>query len=170
MKANLIVFTKHLNDEDRNLFLAALEKYSGDMSLVYAFKSLFSECFLSQASRIALEEGLFTCVLNFIKGLKTIPSIKIDEAFLYIRNFLGFILVSAEKTKDVQKINSHFESIILKNTCYFTLKPIKIPAYVKLDKGQKVLVDKESIEEQINKGMTFEEYKKPVKSEVKSDP
>jgi len=88
------VFTQHINEENKNPFLAALEKYSSDMSLVYAFKSIFSECFISQASRIALEEGLFACVLNFIKCLKTIPAIKSDDIFLYIRNFLGFILTS----------------------------------------------------------------------------
>jgi len=101
---------------------------------------------VSQASRIALEEGFFTCVLNFIKGLKTIPIIKSDDTFLYIRNFLGFILASTDKIKNSQKINNHFEYVALKNTCYFTLKPIKTPAYLKLDNGKKVLVDKESLE------------------------
>lgn len=112
------------------------------MSLVYAFKSIFSDCFVSQVSRIALEEGLFACVLNFIKGLKTIPSIKSDDAFLYIRNFLGYILTSSTKAKDIPKINNHFESIILRNICYFTLKPIKTPGYIKLDNGKRVVVDK----------------------------
>ena len=115
-----------------------------------------------------MEEGLFTCVLNFIKGLKTLPSIKSDEILLYVRNFLGFILASTDKIKDAQKINNHFEYVTLKNTCYFTLKPIKTPAYLKLDNGKKVLVDKESLGEQINKGMTFEEYKKPAKQDIKS--
>lgn len=112
------------------------------MSLIYAFKSIFSDCFVSQISRITLEEGLFACVLNFIKGLKTIPSIKSDDAFLYIRNFLGYILTSSTKAKDIPKINNHFESIILRNICYFTLKPIKTAGYIKLDNGKRVVVDK----------------------------
>jgi hypothetical protein len=32
----------HLKDEDKNKWLAALEKYSADIPLVYAFKSLFA--------------------------------------------------------------------------------------------------------------------------------
>ena len=38
---------------------------------------------------------------------------------------------------------------------------------IKLDKGQRVLVDQESMEEQINKGLTYDEYKKPNKQDLK---
>lgn len=113
--------------------------------MVYAFKSLFVGSFLSQASRIALEEGLYSCILNFIKGLKTIPVIKTDEVFLYVRNFLGYILESMTKIQNIQKVNNYFEYVTLRNTCYFTLKTIKSQAILKLDNGEHVLVDKESM-------------------------
>lgn len=54
MKANLIVLTQHIVDDDQNKLCAAIERYSGDMPLVYAFKSIFKGTFLSQSSRIAL--------------------------------------------------------------------------------------------------------------------
>jgi hypothetical protein len=44
----------HVKEDDRNKFLAVLEKYSSNYPLVYAFKSLFENCHLSQTSRIAL--------------------------------------------------------------------------------------------------------------------
>lgn len=115
------------------------------MALVYAFKTIFVGCFLSQASRIALEEGLYSCILNFIKGLKTQPAIKTNEIFLYIRNFFGFILESITKVNNTDKIKSHFEHFVLRNACFFTLKTIKSQAIVKLDSGQFVLIDKESM-------------------------
>lgn len=131
----MIVLGEHILEEDKNKFLAVVEKYSGDLALVYALKSLFKGGFLSQASRIALEEGLYTCILNYIKGLKTIPDIKTDEVFLYIRNFLGFVFESATKVTELDKVNKHFESVTLRNTCFYTLKTIKTPVLLKKDDG-----------------------------------
>jgi hypothetical protein len=84
--------------------------------------------------------------LNFIKGLKTVPKVKIDEVFLYIRNFLGYIFDSMSKVTNLAQINNHFESVNLQNVCTFTMKTIKTPAIVKIDNGQIVLVDRLEME------------------------
>ncbi len=56
----------------------------------------------------------------------------------------------------------------MQNLCYLTLKPIKNPALLKLDYGVTVVVDREASEEQIDKGLTFDHYKKPSKADFKS--
>jgi hypothetical protein len=91
----------HIKEEDKPKLIAAIFKYSADLPLAYAFNQLFNNCFLSQSSRIALEEGLFTCILNYLKGLKTIPVITIDDVFSYLRNFIGLILETIKKVTDV---------------------------------------------------------------------
>jgi hypothetical protein len=146
LKANLIVLSQHIADEDKNKFCAAVERYTADMPLVYAFKSLIRGTLISQASRIALEEGLFSSILNFIKGLKTVPTIKIDEVFSYIRNFLGFILESTTKIADLEKVKAHSSAVTLQNLCYLTLKPVNNPALLKLDYGITVVVDRDASE------------------------
>ena len=131
------------------------------MPLVYVFKSIFRGTLISQPSRIALEEGLFSSILNFLKGLKTLPAIKTEEVFSYIRNFFGFIIESTTKITDLEKVKTHSNAVTFQNLCYLTLKPIKIPALLKLDYGVTVVVDRDASEEQINKGLTFDHYKKP---------
>ncbi len=168
LRANLIVLSQHIADDDKNKFCAAVERYTADMPLVYAFKSLFRGTLISQPSRIALEEGLFSSILNFFKSLKTVPAIKTDEVFSYIRNFLGFIIESTTKITDLEKVKAHSNAITLQNLCYLTLKPIKNPALLKLDYGVTVVVDREASEEQIDKGLTFDHYKKPSKADLKS--
>lgn len=49
----------------------------------------------------------------------------------------------------------------MQRNCHFTIKPIKIPRFVKLDTNEKVLVDREAFEEQILKGFTFPSLKAP---------
>lgn len=45
---------------------------------------------------------------------------------------------------------------------------MKNPAFLKLDYGQTVVVDQEGSVEQINKGLTFDHYKKPNKADIKT--
>jgi hypothetical protein len=54
-RAHMIVMAAHIKEEDRSKFLYVLERFSKNMPLVYACKTLFEGVFLSQASRIALE-------------------------------------------------------------------------------------------------------------------
>lgn len=39
---------------------------------------MMNDGFVSQASRIALEEGIFTCIMNYIQGLNVIPQVKVN--------------------------------------------------------------------------------------------
>ena len=50
--------------------------------------------------------------------------------------------------------------------CHFTIKPIKIPRLIKLDNNELVIVDKEMMEEQIQKGFTYPLLKAPKKDQL----
>ena len=50
--------------------------------------------------------------------------------------------------------------------CHFTMKPIKIPRFIKIDNKEIVLVDKEQMEEQIMKGFTYPLLKKPKRDQL----
>jgi hypothetical protein len=50
--------------------------------------------------------------------------------------------------------------------CHFTIKPIKIPRFIKIDNGEVVLVDKEQMEEQILKGFTYPLLKAPKRDQL----
>ena len=39
---------------------------------------LFNNGFVSQNSRIALEEGLFACIVNYVQGLATASNVKLN--------------------------------------------------------------------------------------------
>ena len=50
--------------------------------------------------------------------------------------------------------------------CHFTIKPIKIPRFIKIDNKEIVLVDKDLMEEQIAKGFTYPLLKAPKKDNL----
>ena len=58
---------------------------------------------------------------------------------------MGYIFESMKKVTNSLEVNSHFESVNLQNVCTFTLKNIKIPAIVKIDDGQIILVDRDAM-------------------------
>ena len=50
--------------------------------------------------------------------------------------------------------------------CHFTIKPIKIPRFIKIDNNEIVLVDKEQMEEQILKGFSYPLLKAPKRDQL----
>lgn len=94
----MIVLSAHLDDlNDVPKLLYFIEKYTNDLPLTYALKVFLRDKFLSQASRIALEEGFFSAILNYAKSCQKPTIIYINEVFLYIRSFLGFVLEGMSK-------------------------------------------------------------------------
>jgi hypothetical protein len=39
---------------------------------------IFNNEFVSQMSRIALEEGIYACVVNYVQGLAVMPKVKVN--------------------------------------------------------------------------------------------
>lgn len=55
--------------------------------------------FLSQAHRIALEEGLYVTLWHYLSGCDPKPTTEPKNIFLHIRDFLGFALQSCDSLK-----------------------------------------------------------------------
>lgn len=58
---------------------------------------------------------------------------------------------------------------MIENTCTLTTKLIKIPSLIKLDTQSTVIVDRDELMEQIDKGYSFPLLKKPVKTNIFDD-
>jgi hypothetical protein len=125
---------------------------------------LFKKAFLSQAHRIALEEGFYVAMWHFISACNPVPQTEVGKLFSHTRDFFGFVMEGMKNTpKSEVEINARSQTLVIQNSCALTTKPIKIPVFVKLDNENFVLVDKAEVIEQINKGYTFPEWQKPTK-------
>jgi Ubiquitin family len=62
LRANLLILAAHLADDDKLKFAVFIRGLTQNLPLVFALKCLFVNDFLSQAHRIALEEGLLIAV------------------------------------------------------------------------------------------------------------
>ena len=81
-----------MSDGDKNRFLSFIRSYTGNEPFVCALRVLFYFGFLSQAHRIALEEGFYTAVWNYCKSSTSQPHTEKQFLFNHIRHFIGFVL------------------------------------------------------------------------------
>lgn len=128
---------------------------------------MFHSGFLSQAHRIALEEGFYAGVWTYAKSSTPQPHTEKQFLFNHIRHFIGFVMESlkhsAHSDAEFAKVE---ETIVLSKICQLTNKDIKTPGLIKLDDGKTILVDKSELSEQIDKGYTFPLLKVPKKEQI----
>lgn len=82
------------------------------MPLVYAFKCLMRNNFLSQAHRIALEEGLLLAISEYIRACTPVlDQLEYSNIFTHIRDFLGYVLEGMKKLANFQDIKESEEDV-----------------------------------------------------------
>lgn len=74
---------------------------------------------------------------------------------------MGFVIEGLKKLTNIGEIKSTEEAVEIQPNCHFTIKPIKVPRFIKIDNQEIVLVDKEQMHEQILKGYTYPLLKAP---------
>lgn len=67
---------------------------------------------------------------------------------------------------NIAEIKEQEEDVEIQTNCHFTIKPIKVPRFIKIDNSEIVLVDKEQMEEQILKGFTYPLLKAPKRENL----
>lgn len=93
LRANLLVMGQHLSDDDKLKLTCFVRENTGNYPLAFALKCLFNKVFASQAHRIALEEGLFAAICDFLKSCDPLPkNIEMDNVFSCFRSYMGFCL------------------------------------------------------------------------------
>lgn len=86
MRANLLAITAHLSDNDKLRVSAFLREFTGNIPLVFAVKLLFKNSFLSQAHRVALEEGFIVALTDYIKKCTPLlATLEFKNIFMYFR-------------------------------------------------------------------------------------
>ena len=68
LRSNLLILAAHLSDDDKLKLTTFVRAYTHNLPLAYGLKCLLSNNFVSQAHRIAIEEGLLLAVSEYIKG------------------------------------------------------------------------------------------------------
>lgn len=132
-----------------------------------ALRVLFYSGFLSQAHRIALEEGFYAAIWNYAKSSNPHPHTEKQFLFNHIRHFLGFVLDAIGHTPhSEQEFSQREETLLITKSCQLTTKDIKVPALIKLDDGKTILVDRPELSEQIDKGYVFPLLKEPKKERM----
>ena len=85
----------------------------------------------------------------------------------HTRDFLGFVMEGIKKNSHHENEFDQIEKYVsIQSNCALTTKIINVPALIKLDDNKIILVDRNEVNEQINKGFTFEKWAKPAKENI----
>jgi hypothetical protein len=123
--------------------------------------------FVSQVHRIAIEEGLMLALADHIKNCTPeLDKLEYSEIFTHFRDFMDFVVVNLKKLTNMGEVKESEEDVEVQTNCHFTMKPIKVPRLIKIDNQEIVLVDKDQMEEQIQKGFTYPLLKAPKREQM----
>lgn len=93
LRSSLLVMSAHLSEEEKLKMVTLVRGLTQNMPLVYALKCLFNNNFLSQAHRIALEEGWLMCLSDFARICKPEPTtVLYSDLFLHSRRYIDYLL------------------------------------------------------------------------------
>lgn len=143
LRSTLLILAAHLSDDDKLKITTFIRSLTQNMPLVFGLKCLLNNVFISQTHRIAIEEGLLQTLSEHLKYCSPeLDKLEYKDIFLHLRDFLGFVFEGFKKMNNIDQIKEAEEVVDIQTICVFTLKPIKVPRFIRIDTKEIKLVDK----------------------------
>lgn len=165
LRCHFLTMKVHMAEEQKLKLISVVRSELGNLPLANALAQLLLGGFVSQAHKVALEEGLFYQIQAWAREAS--QELKPAEIFKSIRPFIGYILEWGKQLQVSDAMRKRNSFVVMRAECHLSAQTILRPGLVELDSKDKVIVDVPAVQSHLEKGLTYDSWKKPTLAQVK---